>query len=82
MGLECIVKRAGFESNRSASFAHSVCAGFRLAQDPPANMAETVQPGKLHAAVEQGNLEAVKEILVHATVDDVNHQATNEVYLY
>ena len=40
-------------------------------------MAETVQPGKLYAAVEQGNLEAVKEILVHATADDVNHQATN-----
>ena len=45
-------------------------------------MAETVQPGKLYAAVEQGDLEAVKEILVHATADDVNYQATNEVYIF
>eukprot|EP01032_Pedospumella_encystans_P034746 gene34746-39285_t len=45
---------------------------------PLAAPLETVPPGKLYAAVEQGNLEAVKEILLHATADDVNYQASNE----
>lgn len=42
---------------------------------------ETVQPGKLYAAVEKGDIEEVKEILLHATAEDVNYQATNEVLL-
>ena len=54
------------------------CCTFLLVQEssedkPPA--------GKLYAAVEKGDLEAVKQILLHATADDVNYQATNEVFL-
>ena len=48
---------------------------------PLADPVGAVPPGKLYAAVEQGNLEAVKEILLHATADDVNYQASNEVLL-
>jgi len=42
---------------------------------------ETVQPGKLYAAVEKGDIEEVKEILLYATAEDVNYQTTNEVLL-
>ena len=62
------------------------CCTFLLVQQssedkPPADPMEVVQPGKLYAAVEKGDLEAVKQILLHATADDVNYQATNEVFL-
>jgi len=40
-----------------------------------------VQPGKLYAAVEKGDIEEVKEILLYATAEDVNYQTTNEVLL-
>ena len=40
---------------------------------------EGTTPGKLYVAVQNGDLDVVKEIILSATAEDVNWQATNEV---